>query len=53
MTLVCTGAAAATVEEALAPLTADGRLLVTVREVEPEGRHGRAGASLRTERARR
>jgi glycine cleavage system transcriptional repressor len=37
MTLVCSGdASAAEVEEALAPLTADGTLTVTVREVPEE-----------------
>ena len=36
MTLICTGPSAADVEKALAPLTADGRLLATVRVVQPE-----------------
>ncbi|GLY97033.1 ACT domain-containing protein [Actinoplanes sp. NBRC 103695] len=36
MTLICTGPAAEAVEEALAPLTADGRLVATVRAVRPE-----------------
>lgn len=37
MTLVCTGdAAPAEVEAALGPLTADGRLLATVRPIEPD-----------------
>jgi glycine cleavage system transcriptional repressor len=36
MTLICTGPAAGEVEAALAPLSADGRLLATVRAVEPE-----------------
>jgi glycine cleavage system transcriptional repressor len=37
MTLVCTGdAAPGLVEAALAPLTADGRLLATVRPIEPD-----------------
>jgi glycine cleavage system transcriptional repressor len=36
MTLVCTGPAAGAVEKALAPVTADGRLIATVRAVEPE-----------------
>jgi glycine cleavage system transcriptional repressor len=36
MTLVCTGPAVEAVEAALAPLTADGRLLTTVRAVQPE-----------------
>lgn len=36
MTLICTGPGLAAVEGALAPLTADGRLLATVREVRPE-----------------
>ena len=36
MTLICTGPAADAVDKALAPITADGRLLATVRAVEPE-----------------
>jgi glycine cleavage system transcriptional repressor len=36
MTLVCTGPGAGEVEKALAPVTADGRLLATVRAVSPE-----------------
>ncbi|MDR7280320.1 glycine cleavage system protein R [Catenuloplanes atrovinosus] len=36
MTLVCTGPHAPAVEAALAPLTADGALLATVRAVQPE-----------------
>lgn len=36
MTLICTGPAADAVEKALGPITADGRLLATVRAVEPE-----------------
>lgn len=36
MTLICTGPAAEAVEKALAPLTADGRLVATVRAVQPE-----------------
>jgi glycine cleavage system transcriptional repressor len=36
MTLICTGPDAGTVEKALAPLSADGRLLATVRAVPPE-----------------
>jgi glycine cleavage system transcriptional repressor len=36
MTLICTGPAASAVEEALAPLSADGRLLATVRTVQGE-----------------
>ena len=36
MTLICTGPSAEAVEEALVPLTADGRLLATVRAVQPE-----------------
>jgi glycine cleavage system transcriptional repressor len=36
MTLICTGAEAGAVEKALAPLGADGRLLATVRAVQPE-----------------
>ena len=44
MTLICAGPAAAEVEAALAPLAADGQLLVTVREVSPDG-DGRRPAS--------
>jgi glycine cleavage system transcriptional repressor len=36
MTLICTGPDATAVETALAPLSADGRLLTTVRVVQPE-----------------
>jgi glycine cleavage system transcriptional repressor len=36
MTLVCTGPTADEVEKALASLTADGRLVATVRAVQPE-----------------
>lgn len=36
MTLACTGPEAAEAEAALAPLTADGQLVVTVRAVGPE-----------------
>ena len=36
MTLVCTGPDAPDVERALSPLSADGRLLATVRAVQPE-----------------
>jgi glycine cleavage system transcriptional repressor len=36
MTLICTGAQADAVEKVLAPITADGRLLATVRVVQPE-----------------
>ena len=36
MTLICTGPDAVSVEKALAPLSADGRLLATVRAVQPE-----------------
>ena len=43
MTLICTGPAAAEVETALAPLTADGRLLATVRAVQPEAEPSAAG----------
>jgi glycine cleavage system transcriptional repressor len=44
MTLVCTGdPAVAEVEAALAPLTADGALLATVREVKPETPAGPSG----------
>jgi glycine cleavage system transcriptional repressor len=35
MTLICTGPDAAAVDKALAPICADGRLLATVRSVEP------------------
>jgi glycine cleavage system transcriptional repressor len=43
MTLVCNGPAAPDVERALAPLTADGRLLATVRGVAPEAETGKPG----------
>jgi glycine cleavage system transcriptional repressor len=44
MTLICVGApAAAEVEAALAPLTADGQLLATVRSVHPEAAAGPEG----------
>jgi glycine cleavage system transcriptional repressor len=44
MTLVCTGDHAATdVEAALAPLTADGSLIATVRDVRPEPETGGSG----------
>ena len=36
MTLICTGPSAAEVEKALQPLTADRKLVATVRAVEPE-----------------
>ena len=36
MTLICTGPEAGAVEKALAPLSADGRLLAMVRAVQPE-----------------
>jgi glycine cleavage system transcriptional repressor len=36
MTLVCTGPTAEAVEKVLAPITADGRLIATVRAVRPE-----------------
>jgi glycine cleavage system transcriptional repressor len=36
MTLICTGPTVDAVEKALAPITADGRLLATVRAVQPE-----------------
>jgi glycine cleavage system transcriptional repressor len=36
MTLVCTGPSVEAVEKALEPLSSDGRLLATVRAVEPE-----------------
>ena len=46
MMLICAGApAAAEVEEALAPLTADGSLSVSVREVPEEPEHGAVGSS--------
>jgi glycine cleavage system transcriptional repressor len=46
MMLVCAGApAAAEVEEALAPLTADGSLSVSVREVPEEQEHAAVAAS--------
>ena len=36
MTLICTGPSAEAVEKALGPLCADGKLLATVRSVQPE-----------------
>jgi glycine cleavage system transcriptional repressor len=36
MTLICTGPTTEAVEKALAPISADGRLLATVRAVQPE-----------------
>jgi glycine cleavage system transcriptional repressor len=36
MTLICTGPTGEAVEKALAPITADGRLVSTVRVVQPE-----------------
>ncbi len=36
MTLICTGPTAEAVDKALEPLCADGKLLATVRSVEPE-----------------
>ena len=43
MTLICTGPDAAAVEKALTPVCADGRLLATVRVVEPEAAGAGAG----------
>ncbi|SCL62530.1 glycine cleavage system transcriptional repressor [Micromonospora citrea] len=43
MTLVCVGPAAADVEAALAPLSAGGQLLATVREVTADGETAPAG----------
>jgi glycine cleavage system transcriptional repressor len=43
MTLICTGPSAEAVEKALAPLNADGKLLATVRAVEPEAESAEAG----------
>jgi glycine cleavage system transcriptional repressor len=43
MTLVCTGPSADEVEKALEPLTADRKLLATVRAVRPEGDGGASG----------
>jgi glycine cleavage system transcriptional repressor len=43
MTLICTGPSAADVEAVLAPLSADGRLLATVRAVRPEAETAPAG----------
>jgi glycine cleavage system transcriptional repressor len=43
MTLICTGPAAAEVEAALAPLSADGQLLATVRAVSPEAAQAPSG----------
>jgi glycine cleavage system transcriptional repressor len=40
MTLICTGPDAGAVEKALAPICADGRLLATVRAVEPSDSAG-------------
>ena len=46
MMLICAGApAAAEIESALAPLTSDGSLSVSVREVPQEPEHGAVGAS--------
>ena len=46
MMLICAGAhPAAEVEEALAPLTADGTLSVSVREVPEESEHAAVGSS--------
>ena len=54
MTLICAGPAGdAEVEAALAPLTADGSLTVTVREVPHEEDAVRAAASVGADRARR
>ncbi len=43
MTLVCTGPSAGDVEVALEPVTSDGRLLATVRDVAPEQDEARTG----------
>jgi glycine cleavage system transcriptional repressor len=43
MTLICTGPTAEAVEKALAPVTADGRLLATVRTVQPGADGGTSG----------
>ena len=43
MTLICTGPSAPDVELSLAPLSARGGLLATVREVEPEAEAGARG----------
>jgi len=43
MTLICTGPAAGDVEKALEPLTADGKLVATVRAVQPEEEAGASG----------
>ena len=43
MTLICTGPAAAEVEAVLAPLTADGQLLATVRAVRAEAENAPTG----------
>ncbi|MEU6078024.1 ACT domain-containing protein [Micromonospora sp. NPDC047074] len=43
MTLICVGPSAADVEAALAPLSADGQLLATVRAVTPDGETAPAG----------
>jgi glycine cleavage system transcriptional repressor len=43
MTLICTGPTAEVVEKALGPISADGRLLATVRAVRAEGDADAAG----------
>ena len=43
MTLICTGPSAGEVEKALEPITADGRLVATVRSVAPEADAGPNG----------
>ncbi|NLU77340.1 amino acid-binding protein [Micromonospora sp. HNM0581] len=43
MTLICVGPTAVEVETALAPLSVDGQLLATVREVTPDGETAPAG----------
>ena len=43
MTLICTGPSADAVEKALEPLTADGKLVATVRSVRPEADAGISG----------
>ncbi|BCJ65997.1 glycine cleavage system protein R [Polymorphospora rubra] len=43
MTLVCSGPAVAEAEAALAPLSVDGQLVSTVREVRPDGPQNPAG----------
>ena len=43
MTLICTGPTDEAVEKALAPIIADGRLMASVRAVQPEGDGAESG----------